>query len=163
MLVGVGALRNPKAGVHFKTMTAKLLHLDCVRRIFLPLFVLMSMYTVYHTYSISHAVVQLSWPGPVLPVRGSQFSDYYNCTTLLRRVPRFSQNNTCSSSAQLSQFAQFSCGSEFDLIFLQIRFRSSLNTSQKCCGSGMFIPDPTFFYPGSRIRTVSIPDPHQRI
>jgi hypothetical protein len=28
-----------------------------------------------------------------------------------------------------------------------------------CCGSGMFIPDPTFFHPGSRIRTVSIPDP----
>ncbi len=27
------------------------------------------------------------------------------------------------------------------------------------CGSGMFIPDPTFFHPGSRIRTVSIPDP----
>ncbi len=25
------------------------------------------------------------------------------------------------------------------------------------------IPDPTFFHPGSRIRTVSIPDPHQRI
>ncbi len=29
----------------------------------------------------------------------------------------------------------------------------------QCCGSGMFIPDPTFFHPGSRIRTVSIPDP----
>ena len=27
------------------------------------------------------------------------------------------------------------------------------------CGSGMFIPDPTFFHPGSRIRTVSILDP----
>jgi hypothetical protein len=25
------------------------------------------------------------------------------------------------------------------------------------------IPDPTFFHPGSRLRTVSIPDPHQRI
>ncbi len=36
---------------------------------------------------------------------------------------------------------------------------------RQCCGSGMFsrIPDPTFFHPGSRIRTVSIPDPHQRI
>jgi hypothetical protein len=33
----------------------------------------------------------------------------------------------------------------------------------QCCGSGMFIPDPTFFHPKSRIRTVSIPDPHQRI
>jgi hypothetical protein len=30
---------------------------------------------------------------------------------------------------------------------------------EQCCGSGMFIPDPTFFHPGSRIRTVSIPDP----
>ncbi len=29
----------------------------------------------------------------------------------------------------------------------------------QCCGSGMFIPDPTFFHPGSRIRTVSITDP----
>jgi hypothetical protein len=36
-------------------------------------------------------------------------------------------------------------------------------SSIQCCGSGMFIPDPTFFHPGSRIRTVSIPDPHQRI
>jgi hypothetical protein len=40
----------------------------------------------------------------------------------------------------------------------------------QCCGSGMFIPDPTFFHPGSRIldpgSEVSpsrIPDPHQRI
>jgi hypothetical protein len=32
---------------------------------------------------------------------------------------------------------------------------------KQCCGSGMFIPDPdlTFFHPGSRIRTLSIPDP----
>ncbi len=29
----------------------------------------------------------------------------------------------------------------------------------QCGGSGMFIPDPTFFHPGSRTRTVSIPDP----
>jgi hypothetical protein len=29
----------------------------------------------------------------------------------------------------------------------------------QCCGSGMFIPDPTFFHPSSRIRSVSIPDP----
>jgi hypothetical protein len=29
----------------------------------------------------------------------------------------------------------------------------------QCGGSGMFIPDPTFFIPGSRIRTVSIPYP----
>jgi hypothetical protein len=27
-----------------------------------------------------------------------------------------------------------------------------------CCGFGMFIPDPNFFYPGSRIRIFSIPD-----
>ncbi len=33
----------------------------------------------------------------------------------------------------------------------------------QCCGSGMFIPDlGSDFFP-SRIRTVSIPDPHQRI
>ncbi len=30
---------------------------------------------------------------------------------------------------------------------------------QQCCGSGMFIPDPTFFHLRSRIRIVSIPDP----
>jgi hypothetical protein len=35
--------------------------------------------------------------------------------------------------------------------------------NRQCGGSGMVIPDPTFFHPGSRIRTVSIPDPHQRI
>ncbi len=29
----------------------------------------------------------------------------------------------------------------------------------QCGGSGIFIPDPTFFHPRSRIRTVSIPDP----
>jgi hypothetical protein len=28
---------------------------------------------------------------------------------------------------------------------------------QQCCGSGMFIPDPHFFHPGSRIRTFPIP------
>jgi hypothetical protein len=26
------------------------------------------------------------------------------------------------------------------------------NRKKQCCGSGMFIPDPTFFHPGSRIR-----------
>jgi hypothetical protein len=30
----------------------------------------------------------------------------------------------------------------------------------QCCGSGMFIPYPTFFHPGSRIRLFSIPDPN---
>jgi hypothetical protein len=29
----------------------------------------------------------------------------------------------------------------------------------QCGGSGMFIPDPNFFHPGSWIRTASIPDP----
>jgi hypothetical protein len=35
----------------------------------------------------------------------------------------------------------------------------------QCCGCGCLsrIPDPTFFHPGSRIRTVSIPDPESRI
>jgi hypothetical protein len=31
------------------------------------------------------------------------------------------------------------------------------NPPAQCGGSGMFIPDPTFFHLGSRIRTVSIP------
>jgi hypothetical protein len=40
---------------------------------------------------------------------------------------------------------------------------SSWICSDQCCGSGMFIPDPTFFHPRSRIRIFSIPNPHQRI
>jgi hypothetical protein len=32
-----------------------------------------------------------------------------------------------------------------------------------CCRSGMFIPDPDFFYPGYRILIVSIADPGSRI
>jgi hypothetical protein len=36
----------------------------------------------------------------------------------------------------------------------------SLDSTFRQCGrSRMFIPDPTFFHPGSRIRTLSIPDP----
>jgi hypothetical protein len=37
--------------------------------------------------------------------------------------------------------------------------KTNKNPQFQCCGSGMFIPDPTFFHPVSRIRTVSIPDP----
>ncbi len=57
---------------------------------------------------------------------------------------------------------------ERDWFFLKIfgafltpkRFGGFLpHTNDQCGGSGMFIPDPTFFHPGSRIRTVSIPDP----
>jgi hypothetical protein len=33
----------------------------------------------------------------------------------------------------------------------------------QCGGSGMFIPDPTFFHPGSELSPSRIPDPHQRI
>jgi hypothetical protein len=33
----------------------------------------------------------------------------------------------------------------------------------QCCGSGMFIPDPKFFHPGSEFFPFRIPDPHQRI
>jgi len=34
----------------------------------------------------------------------------------------------------------------------------------QCCGSGMFIPDPNFFHPGSGVKKrFRIPDPHQRI
>ncbi len=29
----------------------------------------------------------------------------------------------------------------------------------QCCGSGMFIPDPTFFHPGSELSPFRIPDP----
>ncbi len=28
---------------------------------------------------------------------------------------------------------------------------------KQCCGSGMFIPDPNFFYPGSRVKKISDP------
>jgi hypothetical protein len=34
---------------------------------------------------------------------------------------------------------------------------------RQCCGSGMFIPDPTFFHPGSELSPSQIPDPHQSI
>jgi hypothetical protein len=27
-----------------------------------------------------------------------------------------------------------------------------LNRQKMCCGSGLFIPDPNFFHPGSRFR-----------
>ncbi len=33
----------------------------------------------------------------------------------------------------------------------------------QCCGSGMFIPDPTFFHPGSWITDLNCFHPHQRI
>jgi hypothetical protein len=36
----------------------------------------------------------------------------------------------------------------------------------QCCGSRMFIPDPNFFHPGSRVKKIlgsPDPDPHQRI
>jgi len=40
--------------------------------------------------------------------------------------------------------------------------RDGLSVLQ-CGGSGMFIPDPTFFHPGSELSPSRIPDPHQRI
>jgi hypothetical protein len=42
------------------------------------------------------------------------------------------------------------------IIQARIRYR------KQCCGSGMFIPDPNFFHPGSRFRFFYIPDPHQQ-
>jgi hypothetical protein len=42
-------------------------------------------------------------------------------------------------------------------------FPHFLLSSFQCGGSGMVIPDPTFFHPGSRIQTVSNPDPGSRI
>jgi hypothetical protein len=45
--------------------------------------------------------------------------------------------------------------------YLKKTIKSKLSRNQQCCGSGMFIPNPgsEFFYPGSRIRIFSIPDP----
>jgi hypothetical protein len=40
---------------------------------------------------------------------------------------------------------------------------NTVECDNQCCGSGMFIPDPNFFHPGSRIRMFSIPDPGSRI
>jgi hypothetical protein len=34
---------------------------------------------------------------------------------------------------------------------------------QQCCGSGMFIPDPHFFHPGSELFPSHNPDTHQSI
>jgi hypothetical protein len=51
---------------------------------------------------------------------------------------------------------------EFHL--LEFRVSGSIISSlAQCCGSGLFIPDPTFFYPGSELSPSRIPDPHQRI
>jgi hypothetical protein len=36
-------------------------------------------------------------------------------------------------------------------------------TSFRCCGSGMFNPDPNSFHPGSRVKKIPDPDPLQRI
>jgi hypothetical protein len=45
----------------------------------------------------------------------------------------------------------------------QYRYSAS-GTLNPCCGSGMFIPDPNFFHPGSDFFFPSrIPDPNQRI
>jgi hypothetical protein len=33
----------------------------------------------------------------------------------------------------------------------------------QCCGSRMFIPDPNFFFPGSRVKRFPDPKPNQRI
>jgi hypothetical protein len=46
-------------------------------------------------------------------------------------------------------------------IVISLNRKSSLIdtlSSTQCCGSGMFIPEPNFFHPGSRIS-----DPHKRI
>ncbi len=40
---------------------------------------------------------------------------------------------------------------------------SMVYSAVQCCGSGMFIPDPNFFHPGSRIQGQKGLDPHQRI
>jgi hypothetical protein len=38
-----------------------------------------------------------------------------------------------------------------------------LKTNKQCCESGMFIPYPNVFRPGSQFFPSRIPDPHQRI
>jgi hypothetical protein len=38
------------------------------------------------------------------------------------------------------------------------RYLGTYPVSQ-CCRSGMFIPDPNFFYPGSRVKKIRIPNP----
>ncbi len=41
-----------------------------------------------------------------------------------------------------------------------LRIKKIINwTRMQCCGSGMFIPDPNFLTPRSRIQIFSIPDP----
>ncbi len=44
------------------------------------------------------------------------------------------------------------------MIYRAHKYLTFIFRSKQCCGCGMFIPDPTFFHPGSRIRIVSIPD-----
>jgi hypothetical protein len=39
----------------------------------------------------------------------------------------------------------------------------ALQMRYQCCGSVMFIPDPNFFHPGSRVKRIPDPDPHLRI
>ncbi len=75
-------------------------------------------------------------------------------------LPYFFYAGLLTLSSSTSSGRESLCICCFDCLLI-------INSFLQCCGSGMFIPDPTFFHPGSRIpgfriRTVSIPDPHQK-
>jgi hypothetical protein len=44
------------------------------------------------------------------------------------------------------------------VLMMVIAYTTEYKCRSQCCGSGMFIPDPTFSHPRSRIRPVSIPN-----
>jgi hypothetical protein len=57
------------------------------------------------------------------------------------------------------RFALF-CVVNFSPVLLTLGRHVNKKISRyQCCGSGMFIPDPTFFHPGSELSPSRIPDP----
>ncbi len=65
-------------------------------------------------------------------------------------------------------------GSEYILLLVRVKnsvpnniarevWPHALQMRYQCCGSVMFIPDPNFFHPGSRVKRIPDPDPHLRI
>jgi hypothetical protein len=41
-------------------------------------------------------------------------------------------------------------------------YQVCVSTVKQCCGSRIFIPDPIFFHPGSKVDKIMYQDPHQR-
>jgi hypothetical protein len=77
--------------------------------------------------------------------------------SLLLAVIMFSMSRNCFMSgleADLSSVSRFLLSLNSSS-FSFTRSLHSADYSRQCGGSGMFIPDPTFFHPGSRI-----PDPN---